>query len=72
MIACISPAETNAEETMNTLRYAERTRNIKNTAVRNVVMSGGNGEAVMALRKENEMLKLQLAQLRNGKVGGVA
>ena len=30
MIACISPAEPNAEESINTLRYAERTRNISN------------------------------------------
>ncbi|XP_052190955.1 kinesin-like protein KIN-4C isoform X2 [Diospyros lotus] len=35
MIACISPAETNAEETLNTLKYANRARNIQNKAIIN-------------------------------------
>jgi DNA repair exonuclease SbcCD ATPase subunit len=30
MIACVSPAEWNANETVNTLKYANRARNIKN------------------------------------------
>lgn len=30
MIACISPADKNFEETLNTLRYADRARQIKN------------------------------------------
>ncbi|KAG8907187.1 hypothetical protein FRB99_005159 [Tulasnella sp. 403] len=32
MIACVSPAEWNAAETVNTLKYANRARNIKNRA----------------------------------------
>lgn len=32
MIACVSPAEWNAAETLNTLKYANRARNIKNKA----------------------------------------
>eukprot|EP00808_Paulinella_micropora_P014277 g54956.t1 len=35
MIACISPAESNVEETINTLKYAHRARNIKNKPVVN-------------------------------------
>ncbi|CAN6253319.1 unnamed protein product [Urochloa humidicola] len=35
MIACISPADINAEETINTLKYANRARNIQNKAVVN-------------------------------------
>jgi hypothetical protein len=35
MIACVSPAEWNAGETINTLKYANRARNIKNRAVVN-------------------------------------
>ncbi|KAG5034478.1 Kinesin-like protein KIN-4C [Glycine soja] len=35
MIACVSPADTNAEETLNTLKYANRARNIQNKAVIN-------------------------------------
>jgi kinesin family protein 4/21/27 len=66
MIACISPAESNAEESINTLRYAERTRNIKNSAVRNVVTSGLSAGEAAELRKENQQLKLELAQIRDG------
>ncbi|CAG8522752.1 8877_t:CDS:10 [Gigaspora rosea] len=32
MIACVSPAEYNVSETVNTLKYANRARNIKNVA----------------------------------------
>ena len=35
MIACVSPAETNYEESLNTLKYASRARNIKNKPVVN-------------------------------------
>lgn len=66
MIACISPAEPNAEESINTLRYAERTRNIKNSAVRNVVTGGLSAGEAAELRKENQQLKLELAQIRDG------
>ena len=30
MIACISPSDTNFEETLSTLRYADRAKRIKN------------------------------------------
>ena len=36
MIACVSPADSNIEETINTLRYADRARKIKNKPVVNV------------------------------------
>lgn len=36
MIACISPADSNMEETINTLRYADRARKIKNKPIVNV------------------------------------
>lgn len=35
MIACVSPADVNEEESINTLKYANRARNIKNKAVIN-------------------------------------
>ena len=35
MIACISPADSNTEETLGTLRYADRARKIKNKPVIN-------------------------------------
>lgn len=33
IVACVSPADTNAEETLNTLKYANRARNIQNKAI---------------------------------------
>ena len=35
MIACVSPSEINFEETLTTIRYASRARNIKNKPVVN-------------------------------------
>ncbi|KAI7896563.1 P-loop containing nucleoside triphosphate hydrolase protein, partial [Mucor mucedo] len=35
MIACVSPAESNLSETLNTLQYANRARNIKNKMEKN-------------------------------------
>lgn len=35
MIACVSPADTNYEESLNTLRYADRARKIKNKPIVN-------------------------------------
>ncbi|KAL7551999.1 hypothetical protein ACHAWF_015208 [Thalassiosira exigua] len=75
MIACISPAESNVDESVNTLRYAERTRNIKNAAVRNVISSGMSATEAAALRRENQQLRLQLARMEcrtatNGGGGG--
>lgn len=67
MIACVSPAETNTEETLNTCRYADRARKIKNKAV---VNRDPITAEVTALRKENRQLKLQLSA--SGNVGGVS
>ena len=62
MVACVSPADSNVEESVNTLRYAERTRSIKNIAVKNVVVSTLSPAEAAALRRENQMLKLKLLQ----------
>ena len=35
MIACVSPADSNMEETLSTLRYADRARRIKNKPIVN-------------------------------------
>ncbi len=35
MVACVSPADSNMEETLSTLRYADRARKIKNKPVVN-------------------------------------
>lgn len=62
MVACVSPADSNTDETVNTLRYAERTRSIKNSVVRNVVVTNLTPAEAAALRRENQLLKLQLFQ----------
>ena len=62
MIACVSPAEWNAAETINTLKYANRARNIKNRAVVNEKEEGWEDVewlqgTVVRLRKELKVLK---------------
>ncbi|KAJ3567010.1 hypothetical protein NP233_g6634 [Leucocoprinus birnbaumii] len=62
MIACVSPAEWNAGETINTLKYANRARNIKNRAVVNEKEDGWDDvewlqNTVTRLRKEMKALK---------------
>ena len=36
MVACASPADSNMEETLNSLRYADRARKIKNKPIINI------------------------------------
>lgn len=63
MIACVGPEEDHRDETLNTLRYASRARNVANVAVRHV--AAPNFEALVEnLRKENAELKAQLVLLR--------
>ncbi|KAG7385416.1 hypothetical protein PHYPSEUDO_001545 [Phytophthora pseudosyringae] len=64
MIACISPADVNYEETSNTLRYASRTRNIENQAVINKERSAEN--EVIYLKQQLEIVQLQLLQQTQG------
>ena len=54
MIACVSPVESNLEETISTLKYANRARNIKNTPVIN---RDPNSHLITQLRKEVAMLR---------------
>jgi len=63
MIACVSPADFNVEESINTLRYATSARNIKNTATQNVIQSISPEEAAK-LQRENALLKAQVADLQ--------
>lgn len=66
MIACISPADSNMEETVNTLRYAQRARGIQNNATQNLLASSDASAEAAALRREVRVLQLQLAQARAG------
>lgn len=63
MVACVSPADYNVEESANTLRYATAARNIKNTATKNIVKNISQEEAAK-LQRENELLKQQVAELQ--------
>jgi hypothetical protein len=62
MIACVSPVEWNAAETVNTLKYANRARNIKNRATINEKEEGWDDVEwlqgmVTRLRKELKAIK---------------
>ena len=57
MIACVSPADINFEETLNTLKYANRARNITNKAVIN---RDAHASLIASLRREISQLKMQL------------
>ncbi|CBQ73559.1 related to KIP1-kinesin-related protein [Sporisorium reilianum SRZ2] len=62
MIACVSPTEYNVSETVNTLQYANRARNIKNKAELNEVEVGWDDvdylqTLVQRLRKELSIIK---------------
>lgn len=70
MIACVSPADVNYEETSNTLRYASRTRNIVNKSVINKEHTAGNDVAF--LKQQLEIVRLQLSQQTQGVVAGSA
>ena len=63
MIACVSPADFNLEESINTLRYATAARNITNKATRNVKQSMSPEEAAK-LTRENELLKQEVRELQ--------
>jgi hypothetical protein len=57
MIACASPAAFNYEETLNTLRYADRARQIKNKAV---VNRDAVSEQIHNLKMQVKKLQLEL------------
>ncbi|ORY06953.1 kinesin-domain-containing protein [Basidiobolus meristosporus CBS 931.73] len=60
MIACVSPVESNLNETLNTLQYANRARNIKNQVVLNSELSGD----VDYLRNLVKKLKSELRSIK--------
>jgi hypothetical protein len=64
LIACVSPADIHVEESINTLRYAERTRSITNCAKQNLIDVGSDTPAqCAALRAENKVLRARIANL---------
>jgi hypothetical protein len=71
MVACVSPADVNREETLNTLRYADRARHIKNKPV---VNRDPVAAQLAALRQQNAQLRAENAALKRtlGGDGAVA
>ena len=61
MIACVSPADINLEESLNTLRYAHRARAIKNTPV---VNRDPVAALITTLRQQLRDVKAENAELR--------
>merc|ERR1719217_636412 len=61
MIACVSPADVNFGETLNTLKYANRAKNIKNKVVVN--MNIKNTE-IIKLKEKIQELQLELLKAR--------
>ncbi|XP_030950223.1 kinesin-like protein KIN-4A isoform X1 [Quercus lobata] len=63
MIACISPADINAEETLNTLKYANRARNIQNKPVIN---RDPMSNEMLKMRQQLEYLQAELCARTGG------
>lgn len=63
MMACVSPSDSNFLETLSTLKYANRARNIKNKVAVNQEFAGSSVE-VNQLRSQVARLKLELNALR--------
>lgn len=67
MVACIGPASYNFEETLGTLRYANRAKNIKNQPKIN---EDPKDALLREFQEEIEMLKEQLKQRKTKSRGG--
>uniref|UniRef100_A0A8D0AHW1 Kinesin family member 21A n=1 Tax=Sander lucioperca TaxID=283035 RepID=A0A8D0AHW1_SANLU len=64
MIACISPSDRDFMETLNTLKYANRARNIKNKVM---VNQDKASQQISALRTEIARLQIELMEYKTGK-----
>lgn len=69
MIAAISPADINYDETLSTLRYADSAKRIKNHAV---VNEDANARMIRELKEELAVLRSKLGGPTPGGAGGVA
>ncbi|CAL2037675.1 unnamed protein product [Caenorhabditis brenneri] len=62
-LACISPADTNSAETLNTLRYADRAKQIKNKPI---VNKNPKAEEIAVLQAQLKRLQKENLELRQG------
>lgn len=68
MIACVSPSDRDFMETLNTLKYANRARNIKNKVV---VNQDKTSQQISTMRAEIARLQLELMEYKAVRDGGV-
>jgi len=61
MIACVSPSDSEFVETLNTLKYANRARNIKNKVSAN---QDSASKQVQALRQQIAALQVELTEYK--------
>lgn len=66
--ACVSPAEVNSNETLNTLQYANRAKNIQNKAVKNI---DSRSAELLGLKAFNMLLRRELIKAHFMKTDGV-
>uniref|UniRef100_A0A8C3G0T8 Kinesin-like protein KIF21A n=1 Tax=Chrysemys picta bellii TaxID=8478 RepID=A0A8C3G0T8_CHRPI len=64
MIACVSPSDRDFMETLNTLKYANRARNIKNKVM---VNQDRASQQINGLRGEIARLQMELMEYKTGK-----
>lgn len=64
MIACVSPAESNCAETLSTLRYSNRARNIRNRLSINQENDGNQTFEIIQLKKQISSLKQEILMMR--------
>uniref|UniRef100_A0A8C2FCH0 Kinesin-like protein KIF21B n=1 Tax=Cyprinus carpio TaxID=7962 RepID=A0A8C2FCH0_CYPCA len=64
MIACVSPSDRDFMETLNTLKYANRARNIKNKVIMN---QDKTSQQISALRAEIARLQMEIMEYKAGK-----
>ncbi|KAL0605275.1 Chromosome-associated kinesin KIF4A [Plecturocebus cupreus] len=67
MIACVSPADSNLEETLNTLRYADRARKIKNKPIVNIDPQTAE---LNHLKQQVQQLQVLLLEAQGGTLPG--
>jgi kinesin family protein 4/21/27 len=68
MVACISPADANLDETLNTLKYANRARNIMNKPT--VTFDENASQQVAKLRRMLATARAEVAHLKLNGVSG--
>lgn len=68
-LACVSPSDTNASETLSTLHYANRARNIKNAPTKNI---DANVLELQRLQSLTRIFQCELVKSKFGQEGAIA